>query len=290
MNRLPNHTYHLGKQIELFTNENALQEIIIESISDLIDFLSIPNNTYSFRGQSNFDWKLQTSFERFIENKNICIAKHHIEEKILKQYKSECSIYSKELGYDPLIQNQFDSLSDIQHYGGQTRLLDWTSSFNIALFFAIFNNDFFDNASVYCLRNIQFNATKANSALKNLGITTDKSEELDEKKLLHFYIPKRKNPRIIPQNGYFIYPASIDTSFEDALSYMFDDLPLNFINSENSIKDKLLKSTLIKVKIPRSIIPEIQNYLKNAGISAKTLFPDYHGAIQSLYEIRTDIF
>ena len=67
-------------------------------------------------------------------------------------------------------------------------------------------------------------------------------------------------------------------------------MPIKFVTSDNSIEEILLKSTLVKVKIPQSIIPEMRKYLLNSGISAKTLFPDHYGAIQSLYEISTDTF
>jgi hypothetical protein len=81
----------------------------------------------------------------------------NIEEEILRRYRSEFSVFSNELGYDPRTQNTLDALSDIQHFGGPTRLLDWTSSFYAALFFSVFRNDTTD-AAVYCLRNIVFNA------------------------------------------------------------------------------------------------------------------------------------
>ncbi len=63
-----------GENISLFNTEDKFQEIVINSINDLHYFLSIPHNTYSFRGQSNYEWGLKTSFERFLENKDIKIS------------------------------------------------------------------------------------------------------------------------------------------------------------------------------------------------------------------------
>lgn len=296
MKRLSNRVFQEGKEVELFTDENALQEIVLKSIDNLKHFLSLSHKTYSYRGQSNYDWNLQTSFERFLNNKTCRIAKTNIEQKIVKQYRSESSVFTNELGYDPHSQNELlDTLADIQHYGGPTRLLDWTSSFNIALFFAIYNNDEFD-AAVYCLRNIQFNGATFDitDIFKNQNISEESKKTLppplDKNKLLKFHYPKRRNRRITAQNGYFIYPLSTEATFEESLSYVLDGMPIKFVTSDNSIEEILLKSTLVKVKIPQSIIPEMRKYLLNSGISAKTLFPDHYGAIQSLYEISTDTF
>ncbi len=297
MNRLPVEIIYKGQSLTLFTGKNALQEIRLQSTDDL-RYFSCLDKEYSYRGQSNCAWPLQTTFERFLSGKVCRIPKERIEQKILEQYRSEFSVFSNELGYDPRTQNTLDALADIQHYGGPTRLLDWTSSFNIALFFAVFKNDEFD-ATVYCLRNIVFNC--ATFDIRDLllgqniapGVEESLAPSLDKKLLLHFHVPSRKNNRIICQKGHFIYSGSAERKFTEALSYVLNDTPIQFTANEDStgdsLKDVLLRSTLIKVIVPRSVIPDVRRYLAHSGISAKTLFPDHFGAIQSLYEVRTDV-
>lgn len=298
MKRLPAEIIYCGKPLTLFTGQNALQEIRLQSCDDLQYFSSL-DIKYSYRGQSNCEWPLQTTFERFLKGKVCRISKECIERKILERYRSEFSVFSNELGYDPRTQNTLDALADIQHYGGPTRLLDWTSSFNIALFFTVFKNDEFD-AAVYCLRNIVFNCATFDirDILRGQNIAPRVTESLppslDKKRLLYFHVPGRKNKRIICQKGHFIYSGSAKTKFTEALSYVLDDMPIQFTangdsTSDRLIKEVLLRSTLIKVIVPRSLIPAVRQYLAQSGISVKTLFPDHFGAIQSLYEISTDV-
>jgi hypothetical protein len=198
------------------------------------------------------------------------------------------------LGYDPKSQTPLDALADIQHYGGPTRLLDFTSSFNKALFFATFNN-YKTDSSVYCLRNLMFNVASfdINDFLKGQPMSQNAKESLppikDKNRVLKFHTPERKNRRLQNQNGYFIYPGSVENSFEECLSYTFGNMPIVFNKqSTPDINEIVLRSTIIKVIIPKEMHSDIMRYLKNIGISAFTLYPDYYGAIQSLYEIETD--
>ncbi len=283
--------YH-GKEEMLYDSSDSFQEIVIKSIDDLLPFTTT-DISYSYRGQSNSEWGLKTTFERFLEERKVTIDKFRIEEKILKKYQSQASIFSHQLGYDPLSQDALDALADIQHHGGPTRLLDFTSSFNVYLFFATFNN-FKTNSAVYCLRQVILN--EANFDMRKVimrqpsepGVLESLPPSKDENKLLHFHVPKRKNERLQRQDGHFICSGSARHSFEESLSYTFG-LPIIFTKQASpNINDVILRSTLIKVIIPKELSGEVQRFLKRSSITASTLFPDYHGAIQSLYEIETD--
>ena len=124
------------------------------------------------------------------------------------------------------------------------------------------------------------------------GVEENLPESLDKKRLLRMCSPKRKNKRIMNQIGHFIYPGSVEVGFEQALSYSLDDMPISFVPrtrlSSDKLKEVVLRSVLIKLIIPKKMLSEVQKYLSRNGVTARTMFPDYHGAIQSLYEVSVD--
>lgn len=87
------------------------------------------DDRYIFRGQREADWKLVTSFDRFysgsLKNRNSQFS------EMLENFRERAK------------GNHFDGLSDgdlisiAQHYGLPTRVLDWSYSPYVALFFAV---------------------------------------------------------------------------------------------------------------------------------------------------------
>lgn len=288
-----NSFFYNGKQELLYDNNSCFQIVRVNSIEDIIPFTTT-DIAYSYRGQSNHEWPLKTSIERFFENRKLLIGKTEIENKILQKYRTEFSIFSQELGYDPNSQKPLDALADIQHYGGPTRLLDFTSSFNTALFFATFNNYKYDSV-VYSIRNLMFNTASFDirEMLKGQNFAPGVEESLppskNRDKLLNWHSPDRMNKRLKNQNGYFLYPGSVETSFEDALAYSFGTQQIVYKMQQNPIlKEIILRSSIIKLIIPKEMNIEILRFLKKSGTTASVLFPDHYGAIQSLYEIDTE--
>lgn len=95
----------------------------------------VKDEKYSFRGQSNAGWPLRTSLERVADLfsiKSIEIPK--IEEGLIRRFKREAYLY---IGQPPGDNDIMQWLSLMQHHGAPTRLLDWTYSFFIAVFFAV---------------------------------------------------------------------------------------------------------------------------------------------------------
>ena len=215
MLQMPKNIYHKNKQIELYCKQDAIQEIIIDSITNLKEFYNI-EELYSFRGQSNSSWNLTTTLERsLIQDINLTSQ----EEKITQ-------IYMKGMDKKSI---KLDDIANIQHYGWPTRLLDWTKSFDTALFFAVTNGLYYDG-SVFCLRNIVLShqTISMENILQSYGII-NKKPWIDKNKLLSPFVHQIvKNKRIAAQKGYFIYPKSVENTFEESLSYTFDNLSIEY--------------------------------------------------------------
>jgi len=97
-----------------------------------------------FRGHESDKYKLIANISRRIEDlQNLAI----VEEKIIKELQCWSKIiFATKLFYEPSNMSGFHQnwywLSQIQHSGVPTRLLDWTIDSRVALFFAVRNYKF----------------------------------------------------------------------------------------------------------------------------------------------------
>lgn len=90
-----------------------------------------------FRGQSYSGWRLETSLERSYKRVLPSIPIIQCEKNILLRFKRGAHLVASHL---PAQRNTLEWLAFIQHYGGPTRLLDFTKSFYIAAFFCTGNS------------------------------------------------------------------------------------------------------------------------------------------------------
>ena len=97
--------------------------------------LSHPSLSFVFRGQASKNWGLKTSLERTLEKyvEDFTWA-WSFEKEIIQKFKSRAHQYIQS---PPQNKDFIEWLSIIQHYGGPTRLLDFSESFYISAFFAI---------------------------------------------------------------------------------------------------------------------------------------------------------
>lgn len=115
----------------------------LESPSDLIDLQEslVSNIRWAFRGQSQSYGTLIPSFQRIFVKKRSHGAAEIIERDLIKTFRkhyAELGDRTAEMPSPNMITDGFDlrCLSVMQHYGVPTRLLDWTSNFWTAVYFA----------------------------------------------------------------------------------------------------------------------------------------------------------
>lgn len=122
----------------------------ISSVPDLIAALERDYKDYKgaiwFRGQARKNWKLAPGYLRLNNPPS--------ESTLLKRFKQSAAML---LDRDP--KDSFDWLFLMQHYGLPTRLLDWSESPLIALYFAVEDdkNHVDEDAAVWCLRPSELN-------------------------------------------------------------------------------------------------------------------------------------
>ena len=288
-------------------------EATLRGFKDFFEFNEFFLSPFIFRGQENPNWELKTSIERTIDfYSDFEYEKtegYETQEKwMLYEFKKKFPLYANKL---PKHNDNFEWLAIMQHYGSPTRLLDFSNSIFVSLYFATINTK--KDSSIWCLNQFQiknnlhtkFNleyfpgvdlkdiindkhiefANKFIGETKNYGLVNEKS-----------LIPLEPNfltERLSKQQGLFLMPTQSQSSFmenmigafnlENFVFHKIDIQELIEFSQQKSLKHDL---SIIKLNIPEEVNYEAVKYLQDMNINAETLFPGIDGLAKSLIQTR----
>ena len=239
-------------------------ECMFPMLDEVIPFFG--SGSYKYRGHADSSWQLQTSLERVNQRFLSPMPEKGLQNVILKSFKSSAALF-----FDWKPQDQLEWLSQIQHYGGPTSLLDFTDSFWVALYFAVWPH-------------IQAGMTS------DFSVLAIRNWYLPEGLLFHY--PRRQNARLLAQQGLFL----AKTDHERTIDQILQEGGIDFEHAEviDTLEaarkllliDSKTKSTTraiaIKYCFPGSANHEVLKYLYQMNITGSSLFPDQSGAIQNL--------
>ena len=230
----------------------------VKSIQDLIVALGEDNTGYEgqtwYRGQANADWGLLPGYFRLISPPS--------ESTLIKQFKQNASMLIEKTPKD-----SFDWLFLMQHYGVPTRLLDWSESPLIGLYFAVENHSrhLSTPAALWALRPSELNKNAGlNDADEAHFIPSFEDSELESytveilaqnsrNKLKPLAtIATRNNARIQAQHGVFTI-------------HHHDHVPIETIGNSTHV---------VKYVIPDEFKSSIKNQLGLLGFTKFQLFPE----------------
>ncbi|MBU8907984.1 FRG domain-containing protein [Desertibacillus haloalkaliphilus] len=157
--------------------------------------------------------------------------------------------------------NEWDLLYLMQHYGVKTRLLDWTESFAVALYFATRNWTEKNECSVWLLDPYRLN--EIFHGTKNLISMPRESSFLEERtsfaKTLALF-PYMNSSRSMNQKGIFTLQGNTKLGLEEEEEgILFDKKIVKHIHLKPDLKN------------------DIKMFLELSGINHFTLFPDLDG-------------
>jgi hypothetical protein len=229
----------------------------IDTLSDFITLLDAEFSEYNgsvwYRGQSNASWKLLPSYLRE--------GKGSSESTLLAAFKQNAVMLM-----DKQLSNSFDWMFLMQHYGIPTRLLDWSESPLVALYFALDYTDVDEDAVVWSLKPTELNS--------HAGIHSKEEEffipSFDDNVVSSYSIEKLKND---PPNIILKPIATIATRNNVRIQAQLgvftihhkEEVPIEEIGDGNHV---------IKITIKKEGKEKILNQLSLLGINKFQLFPE----------------
>ena len=252
-----------------------------------------------FRGMESRKWHIVSSFHR-----------HHGKSNANGIKSMEKRSYEGFIDKEHLKRSEFsttlDMVSHIQHFGGYTRLIDFSMSFAVALHFAVRNSSKNVGAvwAVDCkgVRTAQraseitskwpgFKRAAAIARADNPSLILKKNRELANRILEGRYdrddlcengrvlwvSPTSRNERIKAQAGLFLMPTLLSKSFEEQLLDPFFERvyskgdPLNLPETYHEMKRITADYRLIRFDFDKSVYGVARAFLHSVNVTDNTL-------------------
>ncbi|MBV9081690.1 MAG: FRG domain-containing protein [Acidobacteriaceae bacterium] len=255
-----------------------IEQIEIYSVEELTKHLNGLGNHYIYRGQANAAWTLTSTLERLLGGSWSRDGAHRFEQYSLGQFKSKLHLYNRD-NHSP--RTTLAWLSAMQHYGVPTRLLDFTESPYVALYFALesYSNHSTDDFAVYALdyRKLMDRSTKylesQDATFSETSVSLyEKRDELFEKIVSRFNYqiawvtePIEMNARLDRQAGSFLLSANHNLRIEQVL-----ELPI------------YEGVSVCKYRIANALYTGLFSLLKKMNITSKSLYGDLDGLGRSI--------
>jgi len=213
-----------------------------------LDRFAEDHNGWLFRGQRNPEWEFETSLERASRRGGVEETKY--ERAVVREFRRHAYSF---LTHVPNDTNTLEWLALMQHYGAPTRLLDFTYSFWIALFFA------FEEAESDCAVVALDPSSLGNNEGKNFNSILQKNIEdgTNSDDFLYANVPFFTNERLAIQKGVFVFSLNLHRTFHDLL-----------IQNQKVV---------VQLIIPADLFSVIRTKLNDFNCNSRVLFPGIDG-------------
>lgn len=216
---------------------------------DQLERFAASHKGWLFRGQRCPEWKLETSLERAA--RRCGVSQSEYERQIWGEFRRHAHSYVSRVPLEP---NTIEWLAFMQHYGAPTRLLDFTYSFWIAVFFAYEEAD--KDCAIVALDPMSLRPNQAGLDY-NRVVRENIETGAHRDDFLYANVPFYTNDRLAIQKGTFVFSLNLERSF-DAL-----------VVQNSKIVDRLT--------IAAPLFPDIRERLNEFNCNSRVLFPGIDG-------------
>ncbi len=255
-----------------------MNEVIVDDPEDLLKQLNNLPNNFIFRGHANAAWRLESSLERLIGAGWSAVAAEKFEDRSFDEFRSKFHLYD---GENLKPNSKFAWLALMQHYGIPTRLLDFTSSPYIALYFALeaYDTNLRPDFAVIALdysaimeQSIAWIGSKDREFRETRGSVHAKRDKVFDETVdrLSYDIawigePAELNVRVDRQAGTFLVSGNRGKKIEEALAApIYDSIQM----TKFTIKASLYESVFV--------------LLRKMNINSKSLYGDLNGLAKAI--------
>jgi hypothetical protein len=240
----------------------------------------VKDHLWVFRGQASSEWALESALDRARIRLGLDPADLPlIEEGMVREFQRRASNASSRIDL-PRRSNVLEWLTLMRHYGAPTRLLDWTYTFSIALYFAV------EFATAECaiwavdarwcnrrsrarIKEDKGSVVAADPYFQQLGTFVRLFCREESTALVYRVNSFVLNQRLAIQKGLFLCPGCISMTFEENFEGLQEDDPSS-------------ASHLIKLCIDPGLHRDALRRLHYMNVSRETLFPGLDGLPQAL--------
>jgi hypothetical protein len=255
-----------------------MREERINTVEELIQSLNQLPNPYIYRGHSNARWKLESTLERLIGANWNNGTVEKFEAFSLQNFKSKFHLYDKE---NESPRSKLAWLSIMQHYGVPTRLLDFTESPYIALYFALegYDTRCNDDLAVYAVNytqmieeSLKYIRSRDSAFKHDRNSIIGKQDEIFEDTVDRYSYdicwvtePHQLNVRLDRQSGSFVISGNKGARIIDVLA-----------------SDTYASCDFYKFIISGDLYQNIYCLLRKMNINSKSIYGDLQGLARSI--------
>ena len=239
---------------------NALEPLKLER-----DFFT----PWAFRGQPDSSWTLKSSITRLLDSHTIGRELgNRFEMTVFREFISKAHLFDDFKIKNFEKGNAIINLTFMQHYGCPTRLIDWTTSPYVALYFAV-NSIFSSDGAIFIFNESILNDVNKDDNIDFENILTIETESNHIQAIMSNFNSRRLNS----QQGIFTIAANIE---KDHYNLIYNSL----------VGKNLANHTcFFKIIIPKELKHEFLARLRSLNLRADQLFPDLYGFASSLKDL-----